>query len=265
MTMTVNFARRLLAMGQNYQKLGRNHDALRYLGRLAGCRDLEADVAEEAQVSLAEIHLARRNFPKARRHLTAALTHQPASARYYYLLATALASDAKADPLQAADAYRQSLAHDPDQPDCLGELGLLALEIGQTEEGLRCLRRAAELAPDDPEVLRRLVEGLVQEGCEDEARRALQAARFRNPRDARFTRLWNDFQFRRLHERQRARAVANYTGREDAGPTLLPFVRIAPETVKPPRAGRIIRCDPPSPPPPPHAPRPGAVPNQRHA
>lgn len=266
MSMTLNFARHLLTMGQNYQQLGRNHDALRYLSRLAKLHDLEPTIAEESQVRLAEIHLARRNFAKARRHLTAALTHQPANARYHHLMAAALAADEKADPQKAADHFRQSLKIDPDQPDCLGEFGLLALDIGQTEEGFQCLRRAVELSPDDPAVIGRLVEGLVREDRVQEARKALLAARFRNPRDGRFHKLWNDFQFQQLHQRQRRnRQDADRADQDASEPTLLPFIRLAPETVSPPRAGRIIRCDPPAPPAPPHNPRPGTVPKPRHA
>src|SRR5262249_48071848 len=76
------------------------------------------------------------------------------------------------------------------------------------------VRRAAELAPDAPEVLDRVVEGLCQEGSADEARRLLLAARFRNARDARFQRLWTDFRFRQLHEEQEAARRAAPVSRE---------------------------------------------------
>ncbi len=265
MSMTLNFAQRLLAMGQNYQQLGRNHDALRYLGRLAGFRDLEPEVAERTQISLAEIYLARRHFHKARRHLTAALAHQPNHARYHHLMAMAWAADEKGDRRRAADHYRQALRLDPDQPVCLSEFGLLALEIGQTQEGFDCLFRAVELAPDDPMVVGRLAEGLVQEDRIEEARRVLQAALFRNSRDPRFRKLWNDFQFQQLQcEQQRGRAAAGANS-ADQGPTLLPFVRVVPQSDAVPGPATIIRCDAPAPPAAPHRTRPRKLPHQRHA
>jgi tetratricopeptide (TPR) repeat protein len=263
MSITLVLVDSLLAMGRNYQEVGRTQEALRVLDRLAGFRQLPAEVAEEAQARLAEILLDRRQFHKARRHLTAALVHQPDCARYHYLMAIALESDDRADRHRAADHYRASLRLDPDQPDCLGDFGLLALRLGQTEEGVRCLYRAVELAPDDPEAVSRLVEGLQEEGRPEEARRALHAALFRNPRDRRVRKLWEDFQFDQLRrEQERDRRHAFDLGGEAEGPNLLPFIRLAPGTAPGPR--RVPR-DPPSPPSPPHASRPAGLPNRRHA
>jgi tetratricopeptide (TPR) repeat protein len=265
MSTTLNLTDRLLAMGRHLHELGRNQDALHFLNRLTGFRMLPAALAEEAQVHLAEIYLSRRKYRRARRHLTAALVHQPDSARYHYLMATALAGDDKADRQRAADHYRKSLHLDPDQAHCLSEFGLLALRLGQTEEGLRCLRRAVELAPNNPNFVRKLAEGLREEGQVQEARRVLRAALFRNGRDHRFRQLWNDFQFQQLHqEQQRQRRNASATA-GGGGPVLLPFVRLAAETVPGRPRRKIIRHDPPSPPSPPHAPRPEGLPNQRHA
>lgn len=263
MSTTLNLAQRLLAMGQNYQQLGRNHDALRYLGCLAGFRDLEPEVAERTQISLAEIYLARRHYHKARRHLTAALAQQPDNARYHYLMAIAWAADDKGDRQRAADHYRQSLRLDPEQPIGLSEFGLLALEIGQTEEGLQCLFRAVELAPHDPLVVGRLAEGLIQEDRIAEARQTLQAALFHNNRDPRFRKLWNDFQFQQLQQQQRRRFADDAADSEDRGPTLLPFVRVSPQASVVLGPAKIIRCDTPATPP--HQARSRRLPHQRHA
>jgi len=265
MSMTLNLTDRLLAMGRRFHQLGRNQDAVHILTRLAGFRQLPASVAEETQVHLAEICLSRRKYRRARRHLTAALVHQPDNARYHYLMATALSGDDKADRQRAAEHYRKSLHLDPEQPNCLSEFGLFALRRGQTEEGLRCLRRAVELAPTNPKVVRKLVEGLREEDRTEEARRVLQAALFRNSRDPRFRRLWNEFQFQQLHQEQQRRRQNALAAAEDPGPVLLPFVRPAAETVPARSRRKIIRHDTPSPPSPPHAPRPEGMPNQRRA
>src|SRR5262249_23743964 len=159
-------------------------DALRILSRLAGFRELPASAAEEAQARLAEVLLRRRRYARARRHLAAALAHQPDNPHYHYLMATALDAGAAADPQRAAAHVRGALGLDPDRPRTLCDFGLAALRLGKTEEGLACLRRALRLAPDDPVVLAKVVKGFRQEGLDDEERNALRAGLFRHPRDA---------------------------------------------------------------------------------
>lgn len=264
MSKTLNLADQLLAMGRNFQSIGREHDALRILGRLSGLRQLPAEVSEEAQQRLAEMLLRAGRWVRARRHLTALLTQRPDSARYHYLMAGALDGDERSNPRRAAEHYRQSLRLDPKQPKCLGEFGLLALRLGEIEEGLSALRRAVELAPNDPEVVGRLVEGLRQEGMFEEARGAARAGLFRNPRDRRFQKLWNDFQFQQLREEQEAQRHGDDPRHvRQSGPRLLPFVR--PEGT-PTSTGRpLVRRDASSQPQPPHAPQPGWVPGKKHA
>ncbi len=130
MSRMLNLVDSLLAKGRHLQELGRDQDALSILGRLAGFRDLPPKIAEETRVRLAEMLLRRRQYLKARRHLSAALGHQPNQARYHFLMATAWDADQKGDPHKAADHYRRSLELDPHQPHCLGEFGLLALRQG---------------------------------------------------------------------------------------------------------------------------------------
>jgi Tfp pilus assembly protein PilF len=243
MSMKLNLVDRLLALGRNFQKQGRNYDARQILSRLSHLGELPAGVAEETQARLAEIHLKDNSFRRARKHLAAALSHRPDNARYHYLLANALENDIRGNSQRAADHYRRSLALDPKQPRCLGEFGLMALRLGQTEEGLDALRKAVELAPDEPETVGNLVEGLRREGLVDEARRVLRAALFRNPRDGRFRRLIQDFEFHQLRQRQE---TARHTGGpgevDDDGPVLLPFNGPAPEGAQAVRR-KIIRCD----------------------
>jgi tetratricopeptide (TPR) repeat protein len=265
MSRTLKLVDRLLARGRHFQALGREHDALRVLERLACIRELPAAVAEEAQARLAEIQLARQNFSRARRHLTAALLYKPCSAGYHARMAAALDADDQGDPRRAAEHYSESLHLDPDQPQVRADFGLLALRQGNIEEGLDALRQAVGAAPDDPVIVGKAVEGLRQEGRSEEIRRLLLAARFRNPRDVRFQKLWDDFQFHQLRERQEAGRCRDAAGAGDA-PVLLPFVRPAPGSSASPAAGKRIRRDAPSAPPPPHFPtRPAHLPDRRHA
>jgi len=264
MSTTLNLADRLLAMGRNLHELGREHDARRILSRLACFLELSPEVAEETQVRLAEIYLRRRKFKQARRHLTAALRHRPDSAQYHFLMATALDADEKGNPERAAEHFKRVLRLEPDHREGLADYGLLAVRLGQTEEGLQYLRRLVELAPHDPEAVNQLVTGLRLANRVDEARAALLAARFRNPRDGRFLNLWNDFHFQELRREQEIVRQAGRATTTDE-PVLLPFVRPASDTTALQPEGKIIRRDPASDPSPPHAPRPVRQSNQRQA
>lgn len=265
MSRTLNLAERTLARGRNLQELGCDGEAIRLLGQLAGWRQLPAEVAEETQSRLAAIHLRHQQYAQARRHLTAALLHRPDNARCHYELATAYDTDEKAQALAAYEHYQQSLELLPNQPDCLSDFGLLALRLGKKEEGLRALRRAVELAPDDPGIVGKLIEGLRQCRQFEEARWTLRAALFRNSRNDAFHKLWNDFRFQRAQEAQQAARQFNGNLSEDDEPMVLPFVpggaADAPRT--PHR--RRLRLDGASPFSPPHTPRQARLPDRKHA
>jgi Flp pilus assembly protein TadD len=238
---TLGLTAHLLSRGRYFQQLGRIHDALRILTRLAGFRGLPAEMAEEVQFRLGEIQLRRGRYSRARRHLAAALGHEPENPRYHFLLAQAHDNDPDGDTAQAAEHYAASLALDGTQSDCLCAYGRLALRIGLNEEGVECLRVAARLAPDDLTVLAEVAAGLRTANRTDEARGLLLAARFRHPRDGRYRQLWDHFHFqaaRRAQDAARSRRSS-----ADEGPTLLPFLRPVGEAAPRPAAGRIIRAD----------------------
>jgi tetratricopeptide (TPR) repeat protein len=264
MSRTLNLVDCLLARGRHLQEIGREQDALNTFERLAGFRQLPPTVAEETQVRLAELLFDRGEFQSARRHLTAALVRKPTSARYHFLMASALEADDQGDDRRALEHYRLSLEIDGDQPECLGEAGILALRLGKVVEGLKWLRQAVELAPDDVEAVGRLVEGLQEIGRREEARMTMRAALFRNPRDGRFRKLWNEFHFHELREVQEtARETRWETAGEEDKPVLLPFLRPVSATAV--ASGKQIRRDPAAPLPPPHVPRRGRLSNHKHA
>jgi tetratricopeptide (TPR) repeat protein len=248
----LNLSDRLLAMGRNFQRLGRHHDALKILSHLAGFHELPAKVAEETQHRLAELQMRRGKFRRARRHLAAALLHRPESARYHWLMARSLADDKRhGDAQRAADHYRKSLQIDPDQAECLAEWGRLALRMGHVQEGLDSLCRAVQLAPQDPRPVSRLVRSLAAENRVEEALAVLRAALFRNPRDRRFRRLYDAFQFQQLVDEQAAaRASMTDDGESTDEPDVLPFVRPARIASVGFKGNKLIRRDGP------HAPRP---------
>lgn len=226
MKATVNLIDGVLALGRRYQDIGRQRDAVSLLVRLCRFRSLPAEAAEEAQTRLAEIHLKNRKYKQARRHLTAALRHQPDNARYHYLLATALRADEGEDLQRAAEHYGRALELDPGHAHCRADYGLLLLKLGQTDNGLAQLRQAVEGAADDMELLGKWIKGLRQAGRYDEALSHLHKARFRHGHSPRFRRLYDEFRFQHARRRaaERMQSAANET--EGETPVLLPFVRL---------------------------------------
>lgn len=262
-SMTLDLSRHTLNHIRQLHQLHRLPQAFRLLRLLAGHKDLPADVAEEVQYRLGEMQMQRGKYAAARRHLLAALNHCPENARYHYLTGVALERAEPADLARAAEHYRRSLELDATQTDCLCALGLLALRLGEREEGLRCLREAAEAACDDLAVLRNVVDGLLLANQAAEARGLLLAARFRHPRDARYLGLWNDFQFRQARREQEQANHQRAAGSDE--PVLLPFFRVEGRPANPERLpGKILRHDPPSRPAP-HLPRVARLPRQRPA
>lgn len=265
MSRTLNLIRRLLARGRKLHKLNVDQDALLTLSRLAGFRELPAGVAEEVQRGLAEILLKQRKYPRARRHLAALLARRPENPHYHYLMARAVEKDDRADPKRAVGHYRAALAIEPNHPRYLADFGLAALRSGGRREGLTALRRALELAPDDGAILGKVVDGLGQRGRYREALRAVRAAMFRRPHEARLRTLWKDVRFRQAHAVQQAarRGVLALAGGE--GPTLLAFVPL-PDAARPAPAGpKLYRHDTGSTIPHPHFPRPARKMDQKHA
>jgi Tfp pilus assembly protein PilF len=240
----LNLVDRVLALGRRYQEVGRHRDAVTILTRLAHFRCLSSEAAEETQSRLAEIYLKRRKYKNARRHLTAALRHQPDNARYHYLLATALCADEGTALEKADEHYRRALELDPGHVNCRADHGHLLLRLGQTEEGLTRLREAAEREPENVEVLGKLVKGLRLSGRTDEARSVLQHALFRNARSPRFRKLWNEFRFHHARRRDEAKRLQRDDDQaKGEQPVLLPFVRIVKDTENLSACPTIVRCE----------------------
>jgi Flp pilus assembly protein TadD len=220
MTYTLSLVDQLLARARTCQETGRLADALTHLTRLASFVDLPAPVAEEVQARLGELHLKRRHFRKARRHLLAALAFHPDSARYHRLLGLALVNDPHGELGRAWRHYRRALALAPRRPRWRSEAGLLALRLGRLDQGLGLLREAHTQAPDDPIILGRLVKGLCMSGLVEEAECVVRLARFRAPRSGAVAQLWFDLKLDGLRRRQETAAAEE---RAAAEPVILPF------------------------------------------
>lgn len=237
MSTTLNLTDSLLAMGRELHEQGRARDARLLFERLVKFRGISSGVAEEAHARLAELLMADKQYKKARRHLTILMCLKPRNAKYCYRYAVATHRDPQGDIHRAARYYRQAVDMDPSHPRWWANFGKLLAQMGRTAEAVLHLRRAHELDADDPVIVGRLVEALCLDDRADEARTLLRVARFQHPRDSRFRKLWNDFQFHRAAAEQRMIDVEQ--------PVLLPFVRRAAIQASDVPFGTILRFDQP--------------------
>ena len=155
-------------MGRRYQEAGRHRDAVTVLTRLSHFRFLPSEAAEETQARLAEIHLKRRKYKQARRHLTAALRHQPENARYHYLLATALQAEEGGDLERAAGSFAGPSSSTRTSSSVSPTMAISSCVWDKPRKDWQVCE-AVERSPEDVEVLGKLVKGLRLCGLSDEA------------------------------------------------------------------------------------------------
>jgi Flp pilus assembly protein TadD len=221
MTITLSLVEQLLVRACRCQELGRTADALAQLTHLASLTDLAPDIAEEVQARLGELHLKRRRFRTARRHLLAALAFDPDNPRYHRLLGWAEANDPRGDLGRALRHYRRALTVLPEKARWRAEAGLIAVRLGRTAEGLALLQKAHAEAAEDSVILGKLVKGLCLAGQIEEAEQLVRLARFRTPRCPVVARLWIDLRVAGVRRQQDTAAAEARAGE----PVLLPFVR----------------------------------------
>jgi Flp pilus assembly protein TadD len=264
MSRKLNLVDELLSHSRHLQELGRQSEAFDLLIQLAQFRELPINAAEEVEARLGESYLRQRRYKRARRHLATAVRLRPDNPRYHYLLAIAYRRGAKSDLRRALEHYRRSLELEPRQPVRLCTYGVLLVKLGQTREGLRQLRRAAEAAPRSVRILSQVVKGMRLANKGEEARRLLQIARFRAPHDRRLLALWNDSRFQEIRKLQQT-ALHRFTTNRLDSPVLLPFVCLSEDRVPARKSRAGIRQDGPSGTPPPRSILRVRRPDQRHA
>src|SRR5262245_17787950 len=241
-----NLIQMLLKRARHLHDLGVRAEAGRIFQRLMALGELPLGVAEEIQGRLAEIRFDQGRFRKARRHLTAALAYQPDNAHYHYMMALAAEADPDCPLGRAYKHFRRSVQLDSEHPEYLCAYGLTALSVGRQRQGLAALRRAHRLAPDDAEVLAKVIQGLGEEGAWEEARELVKAALFRHPREAALRQLWQRLQFDALRADQEEAAqqrsgIKNYTT-----PVILPLSPPSREGTFTQAGDKLVRHDGPS-------------------
>jgi cytochrome c-type biogenesis protein CcmH/NrfG len=195
-------------------RIDRIVDARRLLRRVLVTSGDFTRTRADALRLLAGIEFDAGRFRQARCRLAAAIRLRRHADDLYVEYARAVLADPNGDPRRAVKALRRAVGIDPHEPRSWAALGTAAIHAGDELLAGKAFRRAARLRPERIDTLEEVVDGFVALGRQDDARAALNAARFRSPNDASVTALWNRFQFTlSLREQQGP----------DRGKTILPF------------------------------------------
>ena len=120
---------------------------------LAGWRG-QAKICERACVGVGEVYITLRNLRLAEKYVKQALSYNPLSPHYHYLLGFIYSVDCQWD--RARVEFEIALKKDPENPEYLRGLGWVLCNCGRVRKGRRYLLRALALAPDDVSILTNL-------------------------------------------------------------------------------------------------------------
>ncbi len=238
MSRTLNLIDILLTTGRNLTLVGRFTEALEPLTRLAEFRQLPEHVLEELHSLRADIHFQLKNFPEARRHLTAAIALRPLEARHHYLMAVAIEEDKTTDRNRAQMYYERAIQIEPDNTTYWADFGAYLFTLDKVKDALRAIRKAYALDNADVENVGRVAEVLRREGYFAEATTKLRAALFANHGAAAFKQLWQQHQFALIYAQQQKPAR-----RANTRPVILPFTPAAAQGKYLNLGGKTIRID----------------------
>jgi tetratricopeptide (TPR) repeat protein len=237
MSRTLNLLEKLLTRARALLEIGHDLHALALLKKLLRWPNMPATNGHQLHHMLGDTYFQMRKYKLARRHFRRAVELQPKTANGYLQLARAIDHDPVIDARQASRYYRQALELAPDDPLVLQECGQYAVQMGRTRKGMKLLRRARELAPDNLDIIAALVEAQEDLHDFDAARQTLRLARFRFAGNSRFQQLSHDLEFRQLCRQQRDQVAAPAVVKR---PETVPFLRLhSPEGKK----IRVVRQD----------------------
>jgi tetratricopeptide (TPR) repeat protein len=228
---------------------GRRTDALNRLTRLLARPDVPAPAAADAHRLAGELLTDGERYSEARRHLRAAAALEPKYARTYYLWGLAQERDPLGCDRRAALRFRKASTLAPGNALYRAAFGRAAVRCNRVKIGRRELLAAADVAPDDLDVVRVVVDGLLEADRMGTARRLLNKASFlcRDAAQLRELRtLVERVRFASARRDQRGERGTTRNGQDagiatDGGRVVLPFIRIAVET--PNRRGETVRRD----------------------
>jgi tetratricopeptide (TPR) repeat protein len=191
--------------------------------------ELTQDETFKVQLASSKLAFARERYGEARRHLRIAERLQTDEAEIYYLWGRAYEFDPHGCDRRAARKYRKATILNASEPKYRAALGRALVRISNVRSGVKVLRRAAEAAPTDPEVLEIVREGLQEAEQAELALQILNKARFLAPGNRQVKHLWERARFDATAEIQKQNRKEMRTVRDER-PAVIPFVRIHSET-----------------------------------
>ena len=219
MSKTLSFFEAAWTLSRDHALAGRLREALTALRPLLAGTDAAAggppdDLAVLAYRLAGRLHFNAEDYRAARRHLRAARRLAPAHAETHYDLGMAWERDPQGSDRFALHSYRRADRLNPGVPRYLAAHGRALVRNDRAIRGRKLLRRAAQLAPGQPAILRVVVEGLRESGHAEEAYRLVVQAKFAAPKCREVSRLYADARF--------ALSVGSQSGRRE-GPAVLAF------------------------------------------
>jgi tetratricopeptide (TPR) repeat protein len=240
MSELINLAESLFLQGQHLYQVGRKGDARRILDRLTQLSNLPTPRNVNAWRLLGELHLEAHRYRKARRALMQVLQVTPDDAECHFLLGRAIELDPRANLERAAKHYRRATKLEPREPRYWASLGQVLLALDKQALALKAFRRAVGLGPEEAGTIEDIVDGLQSLGYGDEAADVLTVVRFRMAKGGQGEQLVQQYRFRIAREKQRKKFTAETNS--DEVPTILPLIRVSPQTTSG-RSERFTRHD----------------------
>jgi tetratricopeptide (TPR) repeat protein len=191
--------------------------------------ELSPDELFKVRMASAKLAFARERYGEARRHLRIAERLRGDEAEIYYLWGRAYEFDPHGCDRRAARKYRKATILNASEPKYRAALGRALVRISNVRSGVKVLRRAAEAAPTDPEVLEIVREGLQEAEQAELALQILNKARFLAPGNRQVKHLWERARFDATAEIQKNNRKESKAIRDDR-PISIPFIRIHSET-----------------------------------
>jgi len=192
--------------------------------------DLPPTIAFDANRLAGELLLEAEKYREARRHLRAAVALAPNDAETYHKLGLAFERDPHGCDRLAARSFAKACKLEPKNPLYRAALGRAAVRSDWKKRGIRELLEAASLANGDIEVIRVVVEGLLEAGRLRVAQKVLTQARFLSfeaTKDRELLALLERVRYESTRCAQRAtrRHGQDADFAKDGGRVVLPFVQ----------------------------------------
>jgi predicted Zn-dependent protease len=216
---SLDFQQSLLNRARTLWRAGLTREAREAIQKLLGTPKLPLALKCEALRMAADVAVESEKYHAARKALEDVIKLTPRVAENYHRLATVIDMAGTRRLRQAIEAVHSACELEPENAEYWAFHGILCVRRGLRKTGLLSLRRAMKLAPTECAVLQEVCAGLVALGRREEAKVRLMRARFRKPKDASLTQLWNRLRFDEAATKQQAKRGT---------PTTLSFPTLAP-------------------------------------